>query len=386
MAGSLAGLVGAEAGAVPATAQTASSSCPTSFSNLTPVVGIAASAGAGYWEVDQSGTVAAVGGAACYGSAPASLNQPIVGMAATPDGHGYWLVAADGGVFAFGDAHFYGSTGNIRLDQPVTGIAPTPDGHGYFLVARDGGIFSYGDAAFHGSMGGQHLQAPVVGASVDPATGGYWLLAADGGVFSFDAPFHGSPATGPLPAPATAISVTAGGAGYRIVTANGNVHAYPLASYTGEANVPAGTMRCLSSQVTPGVVGYQAGVGNVGVAISLTNRSSSACSLYGYPGVGLVSSNDAILPVATNRGQGYTFSDPGPTDQVLSPGGAAYFDVGYTDMPMGQPSSSLLEINVPNGTNPMFLPMSGIVRSYTGPDRIDVNAVHPAPAFSVAAG
>ncbi len=25
------------------------------------------------------------------------LNQPIVGMAATPDGHGYWLVAADGG-------------------------------------------------------------------------------------------------------------------------------------------------------------------------------------------------------------------------------------------------------------------------------------------------
>ena len=44
---------------------------------------------------------------------PASLrlNQPIVGMAATPDGKGYWLVAADGGIFTFGDAGFYGSTG-----------------------------------------------------------------------------------------------------------------------------------------------------------------------------------------------------------------------------------------------------------------------------------
>ena len=379
-------MVGAEAGAAPATAQTASGSCPTSFSNLTPVVGIAPATGGGYWEVDQSGTVAAVGGAACYGSAPSALNQPIVGMASTPDGGGYWLVAADGGVFAFGDAHFYGSTGNIRLDQPVTGIAPTPDGHGYFLVARDGGIFSYGDAGFHGSMGGQHLQAPVVGAAVDPQTGGYWLLGADGGVFSFDAPFHGSPATKALPAPATAISVTAGGAGYRIVTANGNVHAYPIAAYSGEASVPAGTMRCLSNQVAAAVVGGQAGVGNVAAAISFTNRSSSTCSLSGYPGVGLVSSNDAILPVATDRGQDYLFADPGPTDQVLAPGASSYFDVGYTDMPMGQPSSSLLEVNVPNGTNPMFVPMPGIVRAYTGPNHINVNAVHPAPAFSVTGG
>ena len=39
------------------------------------------------------------------------LNQPIVGMTATPDRNGYWLVAADGGIFSFGDAAFYGTTG-----------------------------------------------------------------------------------------------------------------------------------------------------------------------------------------------------------------------------------------------------------------------------------
>ena len=39
------------------------------------------------------------------------LNEPVVGMAPTPDSGGYWLVASDGGIFAFGDAGFYGSPG-----------------------------------------------------------------------------------------------------------------------------------------------------------------------------------------------------------------------------------------------------------------------------------
>ena len=33
------------------------------------------------------------------------LNQPIVGMAATPDGKGYWLVASDGGIFSLRGRH-----------------------------------------------------------------------------------------------------------------------------------------------------------------------------------------------------------------------------------------------------------------------------------------
>ena len=49
-------------------------------------------------------------------------------MAATPTGAGYWLVASDGGIFTFGDAGFYGSTGAIRLNQPIVGMAATPDG------------------------------------------------------------------------------------------------------------------------------------------------------------------------------------------------------------------------------------------------------------------
>ena len=50
------------------------------------------------------------------------------------------------GIFAFGDAGFYGSMGGNPLNQPVVGIASTPDGKGYWEVASDGGIFAFGDA------------------------------------------------------------------------------------------------------------------------------------------------------------------------------------------------------------------------------------------------
>src|SRR6185503_10578163 len=45
-----------------------------------------------------------------------------------PKGQGYWLVASDGGIFAFADSAFFGSTGNIKLNQPIVGMSATPSG------------------------------------------------------------------------------------------------------------------------------------------------------------------------------------------------------------------------------------------------------------------
>src|ERR1051325_7980101 len=56
-------------------------------------------------------------------------------MAPTPTGNGYWFVASDGGVFSFGDAQFFGSTGAFRLNQPIVGMAATPTGPGYRLAS-----------------------------------------------------------------------------------------------------------------------------------------------------------------------------------------------------------------------------------------------------------
>ena len=64
---------------------------------------------------------------------------------------------------SFGDAEFYGSMGGQHLNQPIVGVSATPDGKGYWLVASDGGIFSFGDAQFYGSMGATPIVKPIVG-------------------------------------------------------------------------------------------------------------------------------------------------------------------------------------------------------------------------------
>jgi IPT/TIG domain len=157
----------------------------------------------GYWEVASDGGIFSFGTAQFYGSMGGKhLNQPIVGMAATPTGGGYWEVASDGGIFAFGDAQFYGSMGGKPLDKPIVGMTATPTGGGYWEAASDGGIFSFGTATFHGSMGGKPLNRPMVGVATTVTGTGYWTVASDGGIFSYgSATFHGSMGGKPLNEP-----------------------------------------------------------------------------------------------------------------------------------------------------------------------------------------
>ncbi len=194
-----------------------------------PVVGMAATrTGHGYWLVASDGGVFTFGDAHFYGSAGhLRLNQPIVGITRTRSGHGYWLVASDGGVFTFGDAHFYGSTGHRRLHRPIVGMAATRTGHGYWLVASDGGVFTFGDAHFYGSTGHNRVHQPIVGMAGTRTGHGYWLAASDGRVFSFgDAHFYGSARGQAMPAPAVGIARTPSGKGYWLVTADGTTYAY----------------------------------------------------------------------------------------------------------------------------------------------------------------
>ncbi|HEX3947353.1 MAG TPA: hypothetical protein VHW47_06585 [Acidimicrobiales bacterium] len=148
----------------------------------------------GYTLDASDGGIFTYGTAQFYGSMGGKpLNQPVVGMALTPDGKGYWEVASDGGIFSFGDAAFHGSMGGKPLNKPIVGMAATPDGQGYWLVASDGGIFAFGDATFEGSAGSLSLRAPVVGMAPTADGQGYWLVASDGGIFSYgNAGFQGS--------------------------------------------------------------------------------------------------------------------------------------------------------------------------------------------------
>ena len=121
------------------------------------------------------------------------LNQPVLGMATTPNGKGYWLVAGDGGIFSFGDAKFFGSTGAMQLNQPIVGMAATPSGKGYWLVARRRRDLHVRRREVLRLDRRVQLNQPIVGMASTPSGKGYWLVAADGGIFTFgDAKFLGS--------------------------------------------------------------------------------------------------------------------------------------------------------------------------------------------------
>lgn len=179
--------------------------------------------GRGYWILDDLDRVHAFGDAPDLGD-PAELGLSVGGVSLNAGDGGYWVVGADGGVFSFG-VGFHGSMGGLLLNAPVNGMRSTPDGDGYWLVASDGGVFAFGNAPFHGSTGGMRLAAPVLSLASRPSAAGYWLFAADGGIFAFGAEFHGSlPGTGLCGlAEARTIRPTATGNGYWLMTADGRV-------------------------------------------------------------------------------------------------------------------------------------------------------------------
>ena len=193
------------------------------------------SANQGFVVTASDGGIFTFGNAQFFGSMGGRhLNQPIVGVASTPDGMGYWEAASDGGIFTFGNAQFFGSMGGRHLNQPIVGVASTPDGMGYWEAASDGGIFTFGNAQFFGSMGGRHLNSPIVAVGATPDGGGYWELASDGGVFTFgDAGFHGSMGGARLNRPVTAFASTPNGRGYWLLASDGGVFSFGNAPYVG---------------------------------------------------------------------------------------------------------------------------------------------------------
>ena len=216
-----------------------------------------AAVAAGYWMAGTDGGVFAFGRAGFFGSTgDIALNQPVVGIAATPTGRGYWMAATDGGVFAFGDARFHGSLGGVPLRKPIVAIASTPTGRGYWMAAADGGMFAFGDAGFHGSLGGEKLRRPIVDMAATPSGRGYWMAASDGGVFAFgDAGFHGSAADVDLALRIHALAPTPSGTGYWMVAGDGGVFAFGDAAFHGSA-VGAASKRVLDMAPSASGRGY----------------------------------------------------------------------------------------------------------------------------------
>jgi len=130
---------------------------------------------------------------------------------------------------------------------------------------------------------------------------------------------------------------------------------------TGVPAARAAIPRCTVSSLSAGLHGSQAGLGNRGMILTLTNTGNASCTLDGYPGLGLEDSNHNTVPAHTHWGGTYFDQDPGPAVIVLSPGETASADLAY-GAGTGTSSDSVatyLEVTPPNAFSHLTVPIPG---------------------------
>ena len=126
--------------------------------------------------------------------------------------------------------------------------------------------------------------------------------------------------------------------------------------------------RCHTSELTASLKQAGAGAGgNNGTVLTLSNKSSRTCTLYGYVGLQLVDANRRFLPTTVQRGQSYFFHDQGPTSISLTPGQSAHAGIAYGNHVEGSepyakqcPSATYLEVTPPDEKDYLFIDAKGI--------------------------
>jgi len=116
--------------------------------------------------------------------------------------------------------------------------------------------------------------------------------------------------------------------------------------------------RCQEHNLAAGVSRYNAGGGQQGILITLTNAGPASCSMYGYPGLGLQDGAHHVLPSQTHWGATYFAHDPGPSLIVLAPGQAASASVALSDGTQHTPWATYLEVTPPGDYRHVLITLS----------------------------
>lgn len=96
---------------------------------------------------------------------------------------------------------------------------------------------------------------------------------------------------------------------------------------------------CTASALTGSVSGLQGGAGTLEITLALRNTGSSLCTMSGYAGLQLLGSSGTQLPTTVHQGGPLAFESVAPSPVSLSPGQAAYLNIGYSDVPSGGQTS-----------------------------------------------
>ena len=97
----------------------------------------------------------------------------------------------------------------------------------------------------------------------------------------------------------------------------------------------ATTPRCERRQLSLAPPRTNGALGSIGLRFTFTNRSGTACHLFGFPGIRLLHRNGRPLPTTVIRGTSVVVPAEPERRVTLAPGARASFFVGYFDVSTG---------------------------------------------------
>jgi Protein of unknown function (DUF4232) len=160
--------------------------------------------------------------------------------------------------------------------------------------------------------------------------------------------------------PSTTPGGSASSGGSSTTTARTSPGSTPGTTAPGSTtSVATGPARCTTTALTAVVSGSSGAAGTIETTVALTSTSAAACVLGGYPGLLLQSASGAALPTAVVRMGSYAFTAMAPTTVTLTHGESAYFNIGYSDVPVGTettcPTSASVQVTPPNAVDHLVM-------------------------------
>ena len=120
-----------------------------------------------------------------------------------------------------------------------------------------------------------------------------------------------------------------------------------------------GPVRCATSALTGSVLGSSGAAGTIETTVGLRSTAATPCTLGGYPGLQMLAGSGSPLPTAVVRKGSYSFTSMAPTTVTLAPGQSAYFNIGYSDVPVGSetacPTSASVQVTPPNALDHLVM-------------------------------
>jgi Protein of unknown function (DUF4232) len=162
------------------------------------------------------------------------------------------------------------------------------------------------------------------------------------------------------------------------VTVTAPASSAPASSPSGSTTQPGGAAGCATSVLSGSLGSGGAAAGTTFYSIEFTNTSSSACTLYGYPGVSFVTASGSQVGSPATEDPVY------PRQLVtLAPGATAHAELGvgtaqnYPSSTCSPVAVSKLKVYPPGQTDALVLAISTTACSNTSVQILSVQTVQP---------